>query len=49
LSGHLDDWHQSPVLPAQLGELTGILEARRIGERSLDLIGASERGRQPVT
>src|SRR5262249_55637944 len=40
---------QSPVLSAELGELAWVLEARRIGERSLDLVGASERGGQPVT
>jgi hypothetical protein len=37
------------VFAAKLGELARILEARRIGQRSLDLVGASERGRQPVT
>ena len=45
LGRHLDDRHQSAVLPAELGEFPGIAEPGRVGERPLDFLGASERGR----
>jgi hypothetical protein len=44
-----DDWRQPPMLAAELGELTWVLEPSRIGEGPFDFVGAREGGREPVT
>src|SRR5262249_55672952 len=49
LCRHFDDGRETAVFASQLRELARVAQAGRVGERSLDFLGARQSGREPVT